>query len=182
MSRKSFDVLCGAGWSWVSRARPEGPVLVWDECSVTCRKERANIPSCTHLKEPHLQGGRPWESHPHIHRWVRSSKCNWLSLPGREWIIIDPGSHGPDNSFCLLLFQLLWLLLPSSDVCCCGRGAGGAQDKIPALLPVSYRAAAQLGQAKVRAFGHYKKVWDENGYFDRRGKNGITGGRVKAHS
>lgn len=55
-------------------------------------------------------------------------------------------------------------------------------DKNPLLLPVPDGAGACLGQGKVRASGHCKKVWDENGYFDKKGEKEVTGGRVKAHS
>lgn len=55
-------------------------------------------------------------------------------------------------------------------------------DENPPLLPLSDGAGAHLGPGKVRAFGHYKKAWDENGYFDKKGGKEITGGRVKAHS
>lgn len=117
---RAAALLQGQGWFGMSVLLPAG-------------RERASI-----LEMGTFVGKRIWESHPDtlLTSTNENSSANWLSLPGREWLkaIIDPGSHRSDNSFCLLLFHLPWLLLPSSDVCRCARDV---QDKGPALLPVS---------------------------------------------
>jgi len=39
-----------------------------------------------------------------------------------------------------------------------------------------------LGLVEVRAFGHYKRVQDENGYLDRKEGKEIIGRRVRTHT
>lgn len=180
MSTKSFDILwlCGTGWSWVGRAQscssPAGSGLVWDECSAPCRQRKGQHPGNGHVcgKE---DLGIPSRHTPHIHKWELFSKLAFLAR--QRMAKSNNRSRQPesDNSFCLLLFHLPWLLLPISDVCRCARDV---QDKGPALLLVS---CSTPGSRKRQSLWPLQEGVGWKWLFWRKGEK-ITGGRVKAHS